>query len=381
MPPKKKTIGLRELRVGLLVIVSILVLIFLILNASGDIDVFGKELHLKARFANADGLRAGSEVRLAGVRIGKVDEVRLLPPTDNPADPKVEARMSINTVIDGKPATDLIRKDSSAQLGSPGLLGNEKLINIIPGTSVSEPVPEDFTLSSESSTTFQALTTSGNELVQQLNQLSKEFTGIAQKANEGQGTLGRFINDEAFYNNLNATIRDTQDVIRLIETGQGSAGRFLNDPALYNNVTAISAQLQGIAEDLRRGRGTAGRLLTDEALYDETRAVVSRFNRSVDELNIIIADLRQGRGTAGKLLTDDAIYNDARAAIARFNTAAERIDNVVAGIQRGEGTAGKLLTDEQLYNNVNQLSAESVKLIYDFRQNPKKYLTIKFELF
>ena len=86
-------------------------------------------------------------------------------------------------------------------------------------------------------------------------------------------------------------------------------------------------------------------------------------------------------GTAGKLLTDEALYNDARAAIARFNTAAERIDNVVAGVQRGEGTAGKLLTDEQLYNNVNQLSAESVKLIYDFRQNPKKYLTIKFSLF
>ncbi len=107
----------------------------------------------------------------------------------------------------------------------------------------------------------------------------------------------------------------------------------------------------------------------------------ARFNRSVDEINLVVADLRAGRGTAGKLLTDETIYNDARAAIARFNTAAERIDNVVSGLQRGEGTAGKLLTDDQLYSNVNQLSSESVKLIYDFRQNPKKYLTIKFELF
>jgi hypothetical protein len=40
-----------------------------------------------------------------------------------------------------------------------------------------------------------------------------------------------------------------------------------------------------------------------------------------------------------------------------------------------------LLTDESLYNNVNNFSSEGVKLLYDFRQNPKKYLTIKFQLF
>ena len=95
----------------------------------------------------------------------------------------------------------------------------------------------------------------------------------------------------------------------------------------------------------------------------------------------MIADINAGRGTIGKLIKDEQVYNDARAAIARFNTTAERIDNVVAAAQRGEGTFGKLLTDDALYSNVNQLSSEGVKLIYDFRQNPKKYLTVKFELF
>jgi phospholipid/cholesterol/gamma-HCH transport system substrate-binding protein len=101
----------------------------------------------------------------------------------------------------------------------------------------------------------------------------------------------------------------------------------------------------------------------------------------MDQIDSIIAGVNQGQGTLGKLIKDEAIYNDARTAIARFNTTAARIDNVVANAQRGEGTLGKLMTDESLYNNVNNLSSEGVKMIYDFRQNPKKYLTIKFQLF
>ncbi|HEX8853938.1 MAG TPA: hypothetical protein VF754_10655, partial [Pyrinomonadaceae bacterium] len=69
MPTARKRVGIREVRVGLLVVVAIGVLIFLILNASGDISPFSRKLHLRARFSNGDGLRRGSEVRLAGVRI------------------------------------------------------------------------------------------------------------------------------------------------------------------------------------------------------------------------------------------------------------------------------------------------------------------------
>jgi phospholipid/cholesterol/gamma-HCH transport system substrate-binding protein len=382
MPSSKKGVGIRELRVGLLVVVAIAVLIFLILNASGDFSPFASKLHLKADFQSGDGLRPGSEVRLAGVTIGKVDEVRLLPPTTNPNEPKVEATFSIKSVIDGRPADDLIRDDSTAQLGSPSLLGSDKVINIIPGTQLGQKVKDGQRLQlGQQPGSVEALTESGNELVNQLNKLSQQFTDIATKINQGQGSIGRFVNDEAFYNNLNTTVRSVDDLMRQIQTGQGTAGKLVNDPELYNNLNQVSQSLQQIAGDLRAGRGTAGKLLNDDALYNDLRTTISHLNRSVDQIDLIVGDLRAGRGTAGKLLTDEAMYNDARTAIARFNTAADRIDSVVAGVQRGEGTAGKLLTDEQLYNNVNQLSAESVKLIYDFRQNPKKYLTIKFQLF
>jgi phospholipid/cholesterol/gamma-HCH transport system substrate-binding protein len=61
---------------------------------------------------------------------------------------------------------------------------------------------------------------------------------------------------------------------------------------------------------------------------------------------------------------------------------------MLADAQNGKGTIGKFLTDDSVFNNINkvsdninQISSEGTKMIYDFRQNPKKYLTIKFKLF
>ena len=381
MPRSTKTVSLNQLRVGIFVLLSIVILIFLILNASGDINPFKKKLHLKARFADANGLRKGSEVRLSGVRVGKVEDIALLPPSTEPNAPRVEALMTIDAVIDGRPATERVREDSTANQGSPSLLGNEMLINISPGTALAPQVKDYYILRSSSANTVNDFATSGTDLAQRLSKLSDQLSVIVTDVQEGKGTVGRLFIDEALYNNLNATVRETEDVMRLVRSGNGSAGRFVNDPALYNNANEIALQLREIAVDLRAGRGTAGKLLTNDELYNRINRTADRLDRSVDQINLMIADINAGHGTLGRLIKDEQMYNEARAAIARFNTTAERIDNIVSSAERGEGTVGKLLTDEALYSNVNQLSSEGVKLMYDFRQNPKKYLTIKFQLF
>jgi phospholipid/cholesterol/gamma-HCH transport system substrate-binding protein len=381
MPRSKASISFSQVRVGIFVLIAIAVLVFLVLNASGDINPFSRKLHLRAHFVDANGLREGSEVRLAGVRVGKVEKIVLLEPSPVPNAPRVEAQMTIDGTIDGRPANERIRTDSQAQQGSPSLLGNEMLINITPGTAVGQPIQDNAILPASSSNTVNDFATSGTDLAQRLSKLSDEIRGIVEEVKNGEGTVGRLFTDEALYNNLNATIRETEDVMKDIRSGRGSAGRFINDPALYNNANEIAGQLKAIANDLRAGRGSAGKFLTDDEFYNRINRTADRLDKSVDQINLVIADVNAGRGTLGKLIRDEQIYNDARAAIARFNTTAERIDNVVAAAQRGEGTVGRLLNDDALYTNVNNLSSEGVKMLYDFRQNPKKYLTIKFELF
>lgn len=390
----KPQLTFSQLRVGIFVLAGLAILAFLILNSTGDLNPFEKKLRLKARFAAADGLREGSEVQIAGVRIGKVEKVTLLAP-DSPPDARVEATMAVDNELNDQPITERIRTDSTAQLIALSILANDKMINITPGTAGGNPVQENHVLPSTEAISINQLTKTGNDLLQQINKIAIPANEILNKANTGEGTLGKIVNDESLYRNLDATVAETkltvtklQTTLEKVNNGDGSAGKLLNDPELYNNLNKTVAQLEAISTDIRSGKGTAGKFVTDDALYNETRAAIidlrtsaTKINAIADDFKLISNDLVQGKGTAGKFLKDEKLYEDARQTIDRLNA-------ILADAQAGKGTLGKLVTDETLYNsinqtaaNVNQFSSETTKLIYDFRQNPKKYLRIKLSLF
>lgn len=394
-------LGLSQLRVGIFVLFGLAVLAFLIINSTGDFNPFQKKLRLKARFVAADGLREGSEVQLAGVRIGKVENVSLLPP-DSPEEYKVEALMAIDSELGGRPISERIRTDSTAQLVATSILANDKMINVTPGTPNGAPVSPNDVLASTEAISINQLTKTGNDLLQQINKLAVPANQILNKANRGEGTLGRIVNDESLYNSLDSTVAETrltmtklQATLEKVNRGNGTAGRLLNDPQLYNSLSRTAAQLESISNDIRAGRGSAGKFVTDDALYNETRAAIidlrasaAKISSIADDFKIVSVDLAEGRGSAGKFLKDEQLYEDARNTLARFNSAATKIESILGDAQAGKGTLGKILTDETLFNNinqtasnVNQLSSEGTKLIYDFRQNPKKYLRIKLSIF
>lgn len=401
MADTRKKLGFSQLRVGIFVMFGLAVLAFLILNSTGDFNPFEKKLRLKARFAAADGLREGSEVQLAGVRIGKVDEVVLLPP-DTSEDYKVEAIMVVDNDLNGRPISERIRSDSTAQLVATSVLANDKMINVTPGSSGGVPVSENHILTSKEAVSINQLTKTGTELLEQINKMAVPANEILNKANRGEGTLGRIVNDEALYQNLDSTVAETrltmtklQTTLEKVNRGSGTAGKLLNDPELYNSLNRTAAQLESISTDIRAGRGSAGKFVTDDALYNETRAAIldlrtsaAKINGIADDFKIISTDLAEGRGSAGRFLKDEKLYEDARETLARFNSTATKIESILGDVQAGKGTLGKLLTDETLYNNVNQtasninqFSSETTKLIYDFRQNPKKYLRIRLSIF
>ena len=107
-----------ETGVGLFIIAGLICLAYLSVKL-GDVNLTGtKDYVVKARFSNIGGLKEGSDVEIAGVKIGKVSKISL----DN-------YQASVDMLI----APDVkIQEDSIASIRTQGIIG-DNYIKISPG--------------------------------------------------------------------------------------------------------------------------------------------------------------------------------------------------------------------------------------------------------
>jgi phospholipid/cholesterol/gamma-HCH transport system substrate-binding protein len=367
MPRKKTTLS--ELRVGILAVATIVILIVFILSVTGDISIFRDIRTYTTRFNAAEGLKAGDEVRLAGKRVGQVSNVDFGAIPSSKDDKPIVVTLTLNA----EEVSDRIRADSEAVLGQQGFLG-DRVIDITAGTVSADPLPDGAEIPSADVAGLARVFQGASDILVQFNTVGKQLEELVADINQGEGTIGKLLHDDALYVNLNRTVVEGQALLKRVQTGEGTIARFLNDPTLYNDVRKATSELQAIAADLRSGKGTAGKLLTDEQLYTRLNDAVGNANATLEKFERITADIEAGRGTLGKFVKDEKLHDEVQATVASLRSITDRLN-------RGEGSAGKFLHDEALYNSVNQMSSEVIKLLYDFRQNPRRFLSVRVSLF
>ena len=283
---------------------------------------------------------------------------------------------------------DWIRRDSNISLGSVGLLG-DKYVEVSLGRTEALPLvgqevvkswlgaettQEVVIITGSSEPGFQELITGANDVLANLEVLSKKLQGIMEDLGEGQGSVGKFITDPSFFENLNQTVIGAQqtvdraaDLMEQLSEGEGTLPSLIREKDVYGNIKQVTANLQGIMEKINQADGTIGKLIQYPGVYQ-------KLDQLMANLESVTSRMDSGEGTLGKLSTDDKLYKG-------LTQALEQMMSLMRGVEEGKGTLGRLAQDEQLYQSLNRVSSEIVKLIYDFRQDPKKFLTIKFELF
>jgi len=357
---QRRSLAWNELRVGILVITSFALLALAIFYIGGQSGFFQPKYTITAFFQNANNLRNGAEVSLEGVTIGNVDTVSISKESD--PNKAVAAAMRLDARYQ-----NIIRTDSRVTISTIGLLGDAKL-DITRGTEAGMVIPDGGFIQGTEEGDIRKIVQGTNDFIANLQVLSEDFKKIADRVDQGEGTLGQLLTNTAIFDNANATVKEMNTLVRDARTGNGTMGRLINDDALYNKFMATTDRLDVLMKKVESGNGTAGKIVNDPALFN-------RFNNVAGKLENITDRIDRGEGTVGKLLSkDDTLYTDLRSGINKFNA-------LVDSVQNGEGSAGKFIKDPTLFNSLNETTSEIQKLIYDFRQNPKKYLTINFKLF
>ncbi|HEY8551066.1 MAG TPA: MlaD family protein, partial [Vicinamibacterales bacterium] len=222
--PRTRSLAWAQLKLGIVSVGAIAVAIIFAFLVGGQTGLPWQRYHLKTRFGNVQGLKPGAVVRLAGVEVGRVQDVQF-------AGPEVEVTLELSEDVQDK-----ITTESRAMIGSISLLG-ETAIDIN-ATGKGDPIP-DWGYIRSARTPGQI-----SEVAEQANATIEEVTGLLRDVRAGKGTLGKLVTDEALYKEFAAFTAAAEDLVANINRGRGTLGRLATDDAAYRALQGSLEHLQ-----------------------------------------------------------------------------------------------------------------------------------------
>jgi phospholipid/cholesterol/gamma-HCH transport system substrate-binding protein len=156
-----------------------------------------------------------------------------------------------------------------------------------------------------------------------IENLTKSFT--PDTINNLLGPLTDFIKQNS--GQIGGAISNIDNITAQIAGGQGTVGKLIYDQTFYDSAMDTVSNLQSTIASARQimgsvtnGQGTLGKLVTDETLYNSTTA-------SMTNLNQILLKINQGQGTIGKLVNDQEFYKNAKLSLQKLDKAADGLED------------------------------------------------------
>src|SRR5712692_3437351 len=264
MAPKTKQ---SSIRVGALVTAAAVVLMMFLFFIGSEQKIFSRKNEYKVRLDTVSGLADGNPVKISGVTVGVVKDIYL------PRDPK-QKDVDITLMISRKYA-ERIRGDSRVRLKKLGLLAGDSYIDISPGSPRFDPLEPGSTIPAARQTNVDQLSSSGEDLVDNLVQISYSIKNVLARVDRGEGLLGELTSTPETKQRITttalATLNKTNALLSHIESGKGVLGRLVYDDKYAEQLTGSLAQtasaLQAVATTLQKsfenGQGALPALLND----------------------------------------------------------------------------------------------------------------------
>ncbi len=331
----------REAKVGIFVLVGLLILTYFTFRVSRTGGIGDSGYILTVDFDTAAGLEPKANVKMAGVPIGKVEEIRL-------AGTKARLVLRIDKGVQ-------IPLDSVASIQTQGVLG-EKYVEIIPGKQADRIYPPGGRIANT------LPPTNLDEIIRKVDRIGddvKKFTEALAGAvgtEEGKKALADIIQN----------VRETTVVLRNVVTGNEE--RFNR---ILANVDRLSGDLKDIAsankEDVRTT--IANLRAFSETLKTETPELARKLNEMSTKISDVVGENKEG--------IHESLENLRRAS-AKLDNTLDSAGKVMAKIERGEGTLGKLVNDNTTAVSLND-TLEGINKYVRKSENLKTFIDYRLE--
>lgn len=303
-----------ETRIGVFVAIIVLAAVF-IWDIVGGAEKFARGYRLQALFNNAQELKVGDRVKMAGVEVGRVEKIEL-----------AENRVKVILKVRRDAA---VKTDSTATIKFTGLLG-QNFVALDFGSPRARPAEDGTVLMTTEQADLSVIMTRLEQVATGVENLTKSFTG--DKIDNLLGPFTDFL--KANQEPLTATIANIRSISTQISQGKGTVGKVIFEDSLYltaletveslgmagNEAKLAIASARQVVDQVNSGQGSVGKLVKDETLYRETAA-------SMTNLKEILQKVNQGQGSVGKLVNDQEFYRNAKMTLQKLDKATDGLED------------------------------------------------------
>jgi phospholipid/cholesterol/gamma-HCH transport system substrate-binding protein len=330
-----------EVKVGVLILVA-LVLLGGFVVVMGGLS-FEPTYTVNVDFDNPGGLQSGAPVRIAGIKVGKVEEIRFRggevdPATGQPVPPvRVIAKME-------KRYQNAIYENSRWYVTAQGVLG-ELFLAVEPGSHDRPVLPDGAVVQGVSPPRLDLLLSESYEL------LHRAYEGITKNEDK--------IGD--MFDGLHSTLKGTGEFFK------NNQNKLDN---IVTNVETLSAEADQTMKSARKRYVENPQI---DRIFDNVERTTVTLNKNLDPMlgdgRQVLADAKKITGTLAsdeQIKRIDKITKDVSETTGRAKLAAADAQAMVAHIRRGKGTVGALVMDEALYDDLQEM-------LRDLKHNPWKF--------
>ena len=268
-----------NIKLGIFIVIGTACFMLALYFIGAKQNLFGNTFEIKVAFNNVNGLQKGNNVRFSGIDIGTVSAIEILNDTT----------IEVLLIVD-KNVQQYIKIDAIATLGNDGLMGN-KLVNISPGSSSAEIIQEGGILLSINELDADDMLRRLEQTNRNIASITESFVGIVQKIDQGEGVIGKLINEGKLSDDLSITMENISQLSEETAKLSKSISNSLSKIESNDNAIGLLLNDSTMANDLKLA-------------VQELRSFSSNTDKIMADLHVMLIEIQSGEGAAGTLIAD-----------------------------------------------------------------------------